>query len=316
MLRQLERREPARGEIALRVEACGVCRTDLHLLDGDLTPPGLPITPGHEIVGRVIASRAPESRLREGDRVGVPWLAWTCGACADCAAGRENLCARARFTGFSVDGGFAQEATVDARFAFPIPERYGSVEAAPLLCAGLIGYRSYRMSGDPARLGLYGFGAAAHIVCQMARAEGREVYAFTRAEDVESRTFALELGACWAGASSELPPEPLDAAIIYAPAGSLVPQALAAVRPGGRVVCAGIHMSEIPAFPYALLWGERHLLSVANLTRADGRGFFEFITRHPVQTHVSRFALRDANEAMERLRAGALQGAAVLTMDE
>ncbi|MCP4007470.1 MAG: zinc-dependent alcohol dehydrogenase family protein [bacterium] len=315
VLRQVQRRDPGEGEIVLRVEACGVCRTDLHLIDGDLAPATLPITPGHEIVGRVIETRAPQAPHRVGDRVGIPWLAWTCGTCADCRAGRENLCARARFSGFSGDGGFAQEAIVDARFAFSIPDLYGSVEAAPLLCAGLIGYRSYRMSGDPSRLGLYGFGAAAHIVIQMARAEGREVYAFTRPEDTESQAFARELGAVWAGSSTDSSPEPLDAAILYAPLGELVPLALAAVRPGGTVVCAGIHMSDIPSFPYALLWGERRLISVANLTRADGLGFFEFITRNPVTTHVTPFELRDANRALDCLRNGAIQGAAVLVCD-
>ena len=301
------------GELIVRVEACGVCRTDLHLVDGDIHPPRLPVVPGHEVVGEIVESRASDSDLKVGDRVGIPWLASTCGDCVYCREGKENLCRDARFTGFSRDGGFAEFTAVDARYAFAIPETYSSLAAAPLLCAGLIGYRSYRMAGDPRRVGLYGFGAAAHIVIQLARAEGREVYAFTRPGDDRGQEFARTLGASWAGGSLETPPEPLDAAIIYAPVGALVPQALRVVRPGGTVVCAGIYMSEIPAFDYALLWEERRLLSVANLTRADGWEFFDRVGRTPVTTHVSEFPLDEANTALRALREGELSGAAVLT---
>lgn len=310
---QVDEPRPLAGQLLVRVEACGVCRTDLHLLDGDLTPPRLPVTPGHEIVGTVVETRAPASPLRVGERVGIPWLAWTCGECVFCCADQENLCEHARFTGFSVDGGFAEYATVDARYAFAIPEAYSSLEAAPLLCAGLIGYRSYRMTGDPERLGLYGFGAAAHLLAQLARSEGREIYAFTRPEDTASQDFARDLGALWAGSSDAAPPEVLDAAILFAPVGALVPKALAAVRPGGTVVCAGIHMSDIPSFPYSLLWRERRLLSVANLTRADGEAFFELVARNRIETHVTPFPLQQANDALACLRSGELQGAVALS---
>ncbi len=307
--------EPGPGELRIEVLACGVCRTDLHIADGELRPPRLPLVPGHEIVGRVSASRAPDSSLREGDRVGVPWLAWTCGSCAPCARGQENLCERARFTGFSVDGGYAGACVADARYCFAIPGRCGDLEAAPLLCAGLIGFRSLRMAGDAGRLGIYGFGAAGHIVAQVARAQRREVLAFTRPGDAEGQAFARELGAVWAGGSDERPPELLDAAILYAPVGALVPAALRAVRPGGRVVCAGIHMSDIPSFPYADLWEERQLVSVANLTRDDGEAFFELVASTPIETRVRPFALSAANDALDALRAGQIQGAAALVPD-
>jgi propanol-preferring alcohol dehydrogenase len=299
------------GQLRVRVEACAVCRTDLHLIDGEV-PARLPVTPGHEVVGTVEETRAPDASFAVGDRVGIPWLAATCGACHYCRSGRENLCERARFTGCDVDGGFAEIATADARFVLPIPERYDAAHAAPLLCAGLIGYRAYRFAEDPEALGLYGFGAAAHIVAQMAVAEGRRVFAFTRPGDRDGQAFARELGAVWAGGSDVSPPEPLDSAILFAPVGALVPRALAAVRPGGRVVCAGIHMSEIPAFSYDLLWRERSILSVANLTRADGIEFMRFVDRFPVETHVTRFPLTSANEAVTALRTGDLRGAAVL----
>ncbi len=300
------------GELRVRVEACAVCRTDLHLIDGEVAVPHLPVTPGHEVVGIVTESRARDVPVQVGDRVGIPWLAGTCGVCRYCRSGRENLCDAARFTGCHVDGGFAETAKADARFVLPIPDDLDAAHAAPLLCAGLIGYRSYRMAGDHACLGLYGFGAAAHIVAQLAVAEGRKVFAFTRPGDREGQTFARGLGAVWAGGSDEAPPEPLDSAILFAPVGALVPRALAEVRRGGRVVCAGIHMSEIPAFPYELLWGERRLLSVANLTRDDGFGFFDTLAKHPVQTRVTTFPLEDANRAVAALRRGELLGAAVL----
>ncbi len=313
--RDLPDPEPRRGELLIRVHACGVCRTDLHLVDGEVVPAVLPITPGHEVVGDVVESRAPNCDFRPGDRVGVPWLAWTCGECAACARGDENLCDRARFTGHGRDGGYATHVTADARYCLSVPTSYSAVEAAPLLCAGLIGYRSCVMAGDAERLGLYGFGAAAHIVAQVARAEGAEVYAFTRPGDRDAQRLAVELGARWAGASTDTPPQPLDAAILYAPVGALVPQALAAVRPGGSVVCAGIHMSDIPSFPYDLLWGERRLLSVANLTRADGRAFMDRAARQRIETRVSRFELGAANEALGKLRGGEIHGAAVLVPD-
>lgn len=304
---------PGPGEVLLRVAACAVCRTDLHVVDGDLPDPKADLVPGHEIVGRVLEIGAEVRRLRPGDRVGVPWLGFTCGSCRDCRAGRENLCPDARFTGYQRDGGFAGLAVADARFCFALPDAYSDAEAAPLLCAGLIGHRALRMAGDPARLGLYGFGAAAHIVAQVARHEGRDVLAFTRPGDVAAQDFARRLGAVWAGGSDATPPEPLDAAIIFAPVGALVPLALRAVRPGGVVVCAGIHMDDIPAFPYALLWGERVLRSVANLTRADGEGFLALAPRVPVRTEVHVMPLRDANEALDRVRSGAVTGALVLT---
>ena len=304
--------EPQSHEVLLEVLACGVCRTDLHVRDAEL--PGLryPLTPGHEIVGRVVAAGERATAFELGERVGVPWLAHTCGVCRYCELGLENLCERADFTGYTVPGGYAQYAAADERYCVRIPAQYGDVEAAPLLCAGLIGYRAYRAAGSGERLGLYGFGAAAHLLTQLARAEGRRVYAFTKPGDSAGQSFARELGADWAGGSDELPGEPLDAAIIFAAVGALVPAALAAVRKGGRVVCAGIHMSDIPSFPYSLLWGERSIVSVANLTRADADAFMEIAARVRIVPVVERFALREANAALERLTAGALEGAAVL----
>ncbi|MGH8289904.1 MAG: zinc-dependent alcohol dehydrogenase family protein [Steroidobacteraceae bacterium] len=305
---------PAAGEhqVRITVEACGVCRTDLHLFDGELPHIHYPITPGHEIVGRVAEAGGSVSRFRPGDRVGVPWLAQACGLCRYCQAGQENLCEYARFTGYSVDGGYAEEALADARFCLPLPREVPAVELAPLLCAGLIGYRAYRAAGQGTNLGLYGFGAAAHLLAQVARAQGRRVFAFTRPGDLESQAFARELGAVWAGNSDQPPPDLLDAAILFAPVGALVPAALAAVRPGGRVVCAGIHMSDVPQFPYELLWGERSVSSVANLTRADGEEFLALAARLALKPAVEPFPLSEANVALERLRKGALQGAAVL----
>jgi alcohol dehydrogenase, propanol-preferring len=304
--------EPGVGEVLLDVSCCGVCRTDLHVVDGELTEPKLPLVPGHQIVGRVVASGPGAERFAAGDRVGVPWLGWTCGECRYCLSGRENLCPRARFTGYQRDGGYADQASADERFCFPIPEGYPDVQAAPLLCAGLIGYRSLRMTGDAERLGLYGFGAAAHIVCQVALHEGRRVFAFTRAEDEEAQSFAREVGAEWAGDALGPPPEELDAAIIFAPVGELVPAALRAVAPGGVVVCGGIYMTELPAMSYDLLWGERVLRSVANLTRADGEEFMSLAPKIPVRTTVEGRPLMDANDALQRLRAGRVRGAEVL----
>ncbi len=313
-LSELSLPAPAPGELLIRVEACGVCRTDLHLLDGELPDIHCPITPGHEVVGIVGARGSEVTRFAVGDRVGVPWLAWTCGVCRYCRAGLENLCPRARFTGYTRDGGYAQELLADARYCLPMPSGVPAASLAPLLCAGLIGYRAYRKAGEAANLGLYGFGAAAHLLAQIARHEGRQVFAFTREGDEESQDFARRLGAAWAGSSSDTPPEPLDAAILFAPVGALVPLALAAVRPGGRVVCAGIHMSDLPAFPYRLLWGERSVASVANLTRADGEAFIPLATRLGLAATVDPFELADANTALQRLRCGAVQGAAVLEM--
>jgi propanol-preferring alcohol dehydrogenase len=304
--------EPAAGQVLVRVRACGVCRTDLHIADGELPRPKLPLVPGHEIVGEVIACGAGATRYRAGERIGVPWLGWCCGACEFCRAGRENLCERARFTGYDLDGGYAEYALADERFCFPVPARYSDVEAAPLLCAGLIGHRAYSFAGDAAALGLYGFGAAAHLVAQVARADGRRVYAFTRPGDAEAQELARACGAHWAGGSDEAPPEPLDAALIFAPVGALVPRALAAVKKGGIVVCAGIHMSDIPSFPYALLWGERRIQSVANLTRADGEAFMRVAERVPLRIETTALPLEEANEALARLREGRLTGAAVL----
>jgi propanol-preferring alcohol dehydrogenase len=300
---------PGPGEVLLEVAACGVCRTDLHVLDGELPDPKLPLVPGHQIVARVVAGG---ERYAEGDRVGVPWLGWTCGRCRYCLSGRENLCDNARFTGYQLDGGYATLAVADERFCFPIPADYPDLQAAPLLCAGLIGYRSLKLTGDGERLGLYGFGAAAHIVCQVALHEGRRVFAFTRAGDEAAQSFARDLGAEWAGDALQPGPEELDAAIIFAPAGELVPAALRATAKGGVVVCGGIHMSDIPPMPYDLLWGERVLRSVANLTRADGEEFLALAPRIPVRTEVESHPLSEANEALERLRAGKLRGAAVL----
>ena len=310
------RPEPADGQVLVRVHACGVCRTDLHVVDGELTDPRLPIVPGHEAVGRVARVGTGVSRFRPGDRVGVPWLGYTCGDCAYCRGGRENLCAEARFTGYQIDGGFADRLLVDQRFCLPVSGTYSDAEAAPLLCAGLIGHRALRMAADPARLGLYGFGAAAHIVAQVAVHEGRQVFAFVRPGDHGAAVFARRLGAVWAGPSDRPPPEPLDAAIIFAPVGALVPAALRAVGPGGRVVCAGIHMSDIPSFPYEILWGERHLVSVANLTRQDGEDFLALAPKVPVRTTVQTYPLEKANEALDDLRGGRVEGAAVLTMDD
>lgn len=313
-LRMEEVALPPAGEhqIGITVEACGVCRTDLHLLDGELPRIRYPITPGHEIVGRVTEVGPSVARFRLGDRVGVPWLAHACGLCRYCQAGQENLCEYASFTGYSVDGGYAEQVVADARFCLPLPDDLPAAQLAPLLCAGLIGYRAYRAAGIGTNLGLYGFGAAAHLLAQVARSQGRRVFAFTRPGDLESQAFARELGAVWAGNSDEIPPEPLDAAVLFAPVGALVPAALAAVRPGGRVVCAGIHMSDIPRFPYELLWGERSVSSVANLTRADGEEFLAIAGQLRLQPTVESFPLSDANLALERLRKGALQGAAVL----
>lgn len=314
-LGELPQPRPGPAQVLVRVRACAVCRTDLHVLDGDLREPKLPLVLGHEIVGEIVERGAEVGGLRDGERVGIPWLGGICGNCAHCREGRENLCDKARFTGYQIDGGFAEYALVDHRFAFPIPKTYSDVSAAPLLCAGLIGLRSYRLCPGAGSVGLYGFGAAAHIIAQIALWEGREVYAFTRPGDLNGQEFARSLGAVWSGPSTEVPPDPLDAAIIFAPAGPLVPAALRAVRKGGVVVCAGIHMSEIPAFPYALLWGERCLRSVANLTRRDGIELFELAPRVPVRTSVEVFALEQANEALDRLRHGAIEGAAVLRID-
>lgn len=305
---------PGPGQVLLRVHACAVCRTDLHVVDADLTEPKLPLVPGHEIIGTIAALGPEVDRFRVGDRVGVPWLGWTCGTCAFCRAGHENLCADARFTGYQIDGGYAEYTVADARFCFAIPDGYSDIDAAPLLCAGLIGYRALVMAGDARRLGLYGFGAAAHIIAQVARWQGRRLFAFTSPGDAEAQAFARSLGAEWAGGSDEPPPEPLDAAIIFAPVGSLVPAALRAVERGGTVVCAGIHMSLIPSFPYDILWGERVVRSVANLTRRDGEEFLALAPQVPVRTRPVPYRLEDANQALDDLRAGRVTGAAVLTM--
>lgn len=304
--------EPGPGEVVLRVSACAVCRTDLHIVDGELPPVRSPLVPGHEIVGTVSALGTGVTQIRIGDRMGVPWLGWTCGECRHCLTGRENLCDDARFTGYHVNGGYADEVLADARYCFAVPDRYSDVEAAPLLCAGLIGYRSLRAAGAARVIGIYGFGAAAHIVCQVAAVEGRRVHAFTRPGDRAGQAFALEMGAAWAGDSTAAPPEPLDAAILFAPVGALVPVALAAVRKGGIVVCGGIHMSDIPSFPYELLWGERQLVSVANLTRRDGTEFLDLAARVPIRIETSSYALEAANDALRDLRTGRLHGAAVL----
>jgi propanol-preferring alcohol dehydrogenase len=307
---------PAPGQVLVRVRACGVCRTDLHVADGDLPERKRPLVLGHEVVGEVIDVASDVEGLRAGARVGIPWLAWTCGACRFCRQGRENLCPRARFTGYDVDGGYAELAVADARYVLPLPDRLGDLEAAPLLCAGLIGYRSLRAAGDAERLGLYGFGAAAHLVSQVARHEGRRVFAFTRPGDADAQRFARDSGAIWAGDSTDAPPEPLDAAIVFAPVGDLVPLALRAVGPGGVVVCGGIHMSPIPAFPYELLWGERVLRSVANLTRRDGEEFLRLAPAAGVRPEVRPYPLAEANAALEDLRRGRLTGAAVLVVDD
>lgn len=302
---------PGPGELLIAIAACAVCRTDLHVVDGDLRGP-LPIIPGHEIVGRVIEVGEGENPFAVGQRVGVPWLGRACGRCRYCRDGMENLCDAPLFTGFSRDGGFATHTVADARFCFAIPDVFGDVEAAPLLCAGLIGYRAYRMAGNAHRIGLYGFGAAAHLLAQVGLWEEKEVHAFTRPGDASAQAFARSLGCQWAGPSGEAPPEELDAAIIFAPVGALVPEALRRVRKGGRVICAGIHMSDIPAFPYADLWGERAILSVANLTRADGTAFFDIAARIPIRTTTTAFPLSEANEVLELVRRGQINGAAVL----
>lgn len=307
--------EPGPGQVRVKVAACGVCRTDLHVADGDLTQPKLPIVPGHEIVGRVDKVGASVTRFAPGERVGIPWLGHTCGACPYCRAGHENLCDQPGFTGYQIDGGYAEYAVADADYCFPIPESLGDVEAAPLLCAGLIGYRTLRMAGPCRSLGVYGFGAAAHIVAQVARHEGMEAYAFTRAGDTQAQTFARELGCVWSGGSDERPPVPLDAALVFAPVGALVPRALAAVRKGGVVVLGGIHMSDIPAMPYRLLWEERIVRTVANLTRRDAEEFLALAPRVPVKTHTTAMPLSQANEALDRLRRGDLTGALVLVPD-
>lgn len=310
---ELPDRDPAPGEIRVCVSACGVCRTDLHVLDGELPDIRYPIIPGHEIVGRVDAIGAGVNGLTIGQRVGIPWLGFTCGACSYCTSGHENLCDRPQFTGYTRDGGFASHALADARYCFPLSDALGDdADIAPLLCAGLIGWRSLKAAGDGAKLGLYGFGAAAHIIAQVARKQGRRVYAFTTPGDLHAQKFARELGAVWAGGSDEMPPDRLHAAIIYAPAGSLVPAALRAVRKGGRVVCAGIHMSDIPAFPYTWLWEERSVASVANLTRQDGDEFFAAAPAAGIKTRIHRYPLTAANQALADLRRGAFEGAAVL----
>ncbi len=308
--------KPRAGEVLIRVRACAVCRTDLHVVDGELPKPKLPLIPGHEIVGIVVELGKNTRRFQMGDRVGVPWLGWTCGKCRFCLSRRENLCDRAKFTGYTRNGGYAQFTVADERFCFPIPKRYSDAEAAPLLCAGLIGFRSFKKCGEAKRLGLYGFGAAAHIIAQVAKFQGREIYAFTRGGDSKAQRFAKSLGAVWAGGSDKLPPKKLDAAIIFAPVGALVPRALAAVDKGGIVVCGGIHMSDVPSFSYDLLWEERKVCSVANLTRNDGEEFFKIAPRVPVRTTVETFSLAAANEALDRLRAGKIHGAAVLIPDE
>ena len=307
--------EPGEGQLLLRVHCCAVCRTDLHVVDGELPHPRLPLIPGHQIVGTVEKIGGHAGSFAVGDRVGVPWLGWTDGECRYCLSGRENLCENARFTGYQIDGGYAGYAIADTRFCFPIPEGFPDLQAAPLLCAGLIGHRSLRFAGDAERLGLYGFGASAHIVAQVAAHEGRRIFAFTSPHDEEAQEFARELGAEWAGSSEEAPPEELDAAIIFAPVGALVPAALRAIARGGTVVCAGIHMSDIPSFPYEILWGERLVRSVANLTRQDGLDFLALVPEVPVRTEVVPYRLEEANQALEALRGGHLRGAAVLVVD-
>ena len=307
---------PGPGEVLVRVSACAVCRTDLHVVDGDLTEPKLPLIPGHEIVGRIVENGSGQAAFPVGTRIGIPWLGWTCGTCTYCRAGQENLCPQAQFTGYTRDGGFAEYCVADARYCFPLPEIFDDVAAAPLMCAGLIGYRAYRKIGTAKRVGLYGFGAAAHILAQIAIHEGRTVYAFTKGGDHAGQDFARALGCVWAGSSDALPPAELDAAIIFAPVGALVPAALKALRPGGALICAGIHMSDIPSFPYNLLWSERLIQSVANLTRADGEEFLRAAPQVPVKTTTHRYRLEDANAALEDLRNGRFEGAAVLVTDQ
>jgi propanol-preferring alcohol dehydrogenase len=303
---------PGAGEVLIRVHACAVCRTDLHVVDGELPDPKTPVIPGHQIVGTVVETGSGSQAFKVGDRVGVPWLGWTCGVCSYCTSGRENLCDRARFTGYQIDGGYAEMTVADERFCFALPPSYSDVAVAPLLCAGLIGYRALRMAGDARRLGLYGFGAAAHIIAQVAKHQGRELYAFTRGDDAATQAFAKELGAVWAGPSDTLPPEPLDAALIFAPVGPLVPAALRATAKGGTVVCAGIHMSDIPSFPYEILWEERTLRSVANLTRQDAVEFLALAAEFRIHTKTNIYPLADANTALDDLRHGRFEGAAVL----
>ena len=315
VLQELPVPEPGPGQVLLRIRACGVCRTDLHIVAGELPGPKLPLVLGHQIVGEVVRAGPGANRFVPGQRVGVPWLGWTCGECRYCRSGRENLCDRARFTGYTLDGGFAEYTVADERYCFPIPAGYPDEQAAPLLCAGLIGYRALRFTGEAQRLGFYGFGAAAHILTQVAVWQGRTVYAFTRPGDLESQVFARELGAVWAGGSDESPPEQLEAALIFAPVGALVPQALRAVEKGGIVVCAGIHMSDIPSFTYAWLWEERVIRSVANLTRQDGEAFLSLAPRVPVRTAVQLYRLEEANRALDDLRHGRIRGAAVLVID-
>ncbi|HZR04353.1 MAG TPA: zinc-dependent alcohol dehydrogenase family protein [Candidatus Udaeobacter sp.] len=312
-LRDMEKPRPSKGQLLVRISACAVCRTDLHVVDGELPDPKLPLIPGHQIVGYVEeVGEAVDAQFKVGDRVGIPWLGWTDGECVYCRSNRENLCDRARFTGYTIDGGYAEFTVADARFCFPLPDRYNDVEVAPLLCAGLIGYRSYRKTGDARRLGIYGFGNAAHLIGQIALYEGRDLFVFTRPGDIETQQNAKTLGAKWAGGSDETPPEKLDAAIIFASVGPLVPAALRALAKGGIVVCGGIHMSDIPSFPYADLWEERIITSVANLTRRDGDEFFKIAPRVPVKTKTETFALEQANTALDRFRAGELSGTAVL----
>ncbi len=304
--------KPGAGQILVRVAACAVCRTDLHVVDGELPEPKLPLVLGHEIIGRVVERGEGVDHFAIGDRVGIPWLGWSCGECHYCRSNRENLCDRARFTGYTIDGGYADYTVADQGYCFSIPESYSDVQAAPLLCAGLIGYRCLAKAGDAKRLGIYGFGAAAHIVAQVALYQKRQIYAFTRPGDLETQQFARELGATWAGDSDQLPPQELDAALLFAPVGELIPKALKAVAKGGTVVCGGIHMSDIPSFPYSLLWGERKLCSVANLTRRDAREFLALAPRVPIRTEVQTFPLAESNRALEQLRSGGIQGAAVL----
>lgn len=312
VLGEFEQPAAASGQVRIAVSACAVCRTDLHIVDGELTRPKLPLVPGHEVIGRVIALGEGVTHLSLGDRVGVPWLGWTCGSCFFCQNGQENLCLSARFTGYDIDGGFASELCADARFVFNIPAGYSDAAAAPLMCAGLIGWRALQAAGACENLGLYGFGAAAHIIIQVARVRSQKVYAFVRPGDTKAQDFAIAMGASWTGYSSDVPPWPLDAAIVFAPAGELVPAALRAVRRGGTVICGGIHMSDIPSFPYSILWGERSVRSIANLTRADGTDFLAFAAKHPIETRTSAYALKDANVALADLRDGRLNGAAVL----
>ena len=313
---ELPRPAPKADEILLKVHACGVCRTDLHVMDGDLRQPKLPLILGHEIVGIVVEKGAKVERFALGQRVGVPWLGRTCGHCGYCASGRENLCNDAKFTGYTLDGGYAEFALADERYCFPLPDAYTDAEAAPLLCAGLIGYRALVAAGDAKRLGIYGFGAAAHIIAQLARWQGREIFAFTRSGDADGQDFARELGAAWAGDSTAAPPQEMDAAILFAPVGALIPQALRHTAKGGTVVCAGIHMSNIPEFPYSVLWGERCVRSIANLTRRDGEAFLDIAPKAGIRAEVETFPLASANEALQQLRAGRVRGAAVLIMDE